>query len=143
MQTGLRPYFRRKYLLSKTEHLFYEILREVVKGQVILAKVRLADLVYTNDRHEKWLSNFRRVSQKHIDFVICDHELKPAIAIELDDPSHQRDDRQRRDRDVDRILAFARLPLLRIFTRRRYDRELIARLILKELRRASANRSAT
>lgn len=36
------------------------------------------------------------------------------LAIELDDWSHQRTDRQERDQEVERILAGAAMPLLRI-----------------------------
>jgi very-short-patch-repair endonuclease len=40
--------------------------------------------------------------------------LSPILAIELDDMSHERSDRQERDREVERILKDANMPLLRI-----------------------------
>ena len=74
---------------------------------MILAKVRLADLVDADKRHRLWRANFNRVCSKHIDFVICDLALSPIIAVELDDSSHQLPERQARDRDVNRILEIA------------------------------------
>jgi len=53
--------------------------------------------------------------------VICAPALAPIIAVELDDSSHRRVDRQARDRDVDRILEIASLPILRVAVRRTYD----------------------
>jgi hypothetical protein len=49
-------------------------------------------------------------------------------------PSHQRIDRQARDRDVDRIFEIASFPLLRVPVRRTYDAEAIENEILAKLR---------
>jgi hypothetical protein len=87
MYVALRPFFRRKYLLTPPEKHFYNILRQVVGRNTILAKVRLADLVDADKRHRLWRANFNRVCSKHIDFVICDLALSPIIAVELDDSS--------------------------------------------------------
>ena len=134
MQLGLRPFFCRRSLLTQTERRFYDVLRSIVDEQPVFLKVRLADLVAANEQHEKWLPNFRRICSKHIDFVVCDPELRPLVAIELDDRSHQRPDRQKRDEDVNRILELARLPLLRIFARKNYNSELISRLLSAKLK---------
>ena len=133
MQTALSPYFRRKYLLTKSERSFYDVLRDIAIDHMVFAKVRLADLVNANERHQCWQANFRRVCSKHIDFVVCDSDLKPKIAIELDDSSHRRPDREQRDIDVDPILKLAGLPLLRVFVRKQYDLDLIRRRLLAAL----------
>src|ERR1043166_5256082 len=39
------PYARKKYFFSAAERSFYEILRRLVPGHTVFAKVRLADLV--------------------------------------------------------------------------------------------------
>jgi Protein of unknown function (DUF2726) len=120
-------------LLTKSERSFYDILCALVCDHLVFAKVRLADLVDANEEHPYWQANFNRVCSKHIDFVVCDTELKPLVAVELDGSSHQRPDRQQRDHQVDRILELARLPLLRVFTRKTYDPDLIRRLLLAKL----------
>jgi hypothetical protein len=43
MDVALRPFFRRKYLLTVPEKRFYNVLRGIVGCNKILAKVRLAD----------------------------------------------------------------------------------------------------
>jgi hypothetical protein len=58
VETPLQPYFRKRFLLSKPEKHFYNILREVVGNYTVLAKVRLADLVEANERHPEWQANF-------------------------------------------------------------------------------------
>ena len=67
---------------------------------------------------------------RHVDFVVCDvATLRPLVAIELDEPSHGRPERQTRDDDVRAVLAAAGLPLLGVLTSPSYDnRELEASL---------------
>jgi very-short-patch-repair endonuclease len=91
-------------------------------------------LVEADERHRLWQANFNRVKSKHIDFVICDAALCPIIAVELDDSSHQRAERQARDRDVDRILQIASLPILRVPVRRTYDDDEIEKQLLAKIR---------
>ena len=136
MDVALRPFFRRKYLLTPSEKRFYNVLRKVVAPHAVLAKVRLADLVEADERHLLRKSNFEHIKSRHIDFVICDAALSPLIAVELDDSSHQRPDRVARDREVNRILEIASLPILRVPVRRTYDGADIAKQLLAKLRTA-------
>jgi predicted nucleic acid-binding protein len=132
MDIALRPFLRRKYLLSRAEKSFYNVLRKVVAPHAVLAKVRLADLVESDKRHRLWRANFNRICAKHIDFVVCDAALSPIIAVELDDSSHRLPDRAARDRDVNRILEIASLPILRVAVSRNYDSaDLEKQLLLK------------
>lgn len=133
MDVALRPFFRRKYLLTSAEKDFYQVLRRIVGNHTVWAKVRLADLVGADKRHLLRKSNFDHIKAKHIDFVICDAALSPVIAIELDDSSHRRADRVARDRDVNRILEIAELPIVRFPVRRVFDATDIARQLLTKL----------
>ena len=121
------PYTLKQSLLTPTELRFYQVLREAAQaagadlkiGLTITAKVRLADVLKCppNDR-----ASFQRISQKHLDFILCDATtLRPLVAVELDDRSHQRSDRQKRDQFVDRALAAARLPILHIPVESHYN----------------------
>ena len=134
MDVALRPFFRRKYLLSIAERRFYEVLRQVVDGLPVFAKVRLADLVEADERHLLRKSNFDHIKAKHIDFVICGSDLSPLLAVELDDSSHRRPVRRARDLDVNRILEIAALPLLRVPVRPAYDAADLANQLLAKLR---------
>lgn len=133
MYVALRPFAKRPYLLTKAEKSFFDVLSGIVGNHPIHAKVRLADLVDADRRHLLRKSNFDHIKSKHIDFVICDAASSPLIAIELDDSSHRRPDRVARDRDVNRILEIASLPLARVSVRRTYDGADIARQLLAKL----------
>ena len=113
-------YKRASSLLTQTESEFYRALREAVGPMAdIQCKVRLADLLIAPEGNR---SAFNRVSQKHVDFVLCERgTLRPLVAVELDDPSHQRADRQARDRFVDSAYKSAGLPLVHIQTQKRYS----------------------
>jgi very-short-patch-repair endonuclease len=135
MIVALRPFYRRRYLLTRTEKRFYDVLRLAVDGNKVMAKVRLADLVEADERHRLSQANFRRICSKHIDFVVCDSALSPLIAVELDGSSHQLPERRARDHDVNRILEIAALPLLRVPVQRVYDAGQIAKQLLEKLNR--------
>ena len=64
----------------------------------------------------------RRISQKHVDFLICDKKGFSIIGVvELDDRSHFRADRIKRDRFVDAALAGAGIPILHHPVKLQYD----------------------
>ncbi|MBX3114538.1 MAG: DUF2726 domain-containing protein [Fimbriimonadaceae bacterium] len=59
--------------------------------------------------------NFGRISQKHLDFVIIESDTgRIRLAIEIDDRSHQRADRQKSDQVKNQALAEAGIPILRL-----------------------------
>jgi len=62
---------------------------------------------------QKMQSWINKIRQKHVDYVICTKDTcSPVLVIELDDSSHQREDRKERDAEVGRILQTAGLPIL-------------------------------
>lgn len=115
-----RSYRAAPSLLTPTEAHFYQTLREAVGPlAVIQCKVRLADLLIAPP-HD--FAAFRRVSQKHVDFVLCErYTLKPLVAVELDDSSHKQASRVARDHFVDAAYASADLPLVHMPVRPSYS----------------------
>ncbi|EOR8043470.1 DUF2726 domain-containing protein, partial [Escherichia coli] len=80
--------------------------------------VRLADIVEPSSVYKRnsreYNALFRQVSQWHCDFVIVERvTLNIITCIELDDPSHQRDDRKRRDSIMNKVMSAADVPLIR------------------------------
>ena len=72
-------------------------------------------------------------------FLICENgTLRPLIGIELDDCSHQRADRQKRDADVDRIFGAARLPLLHVPAKSSYDASALDQAIKEKIAGAAS-----
>ncbi|EBP0117771.1 DUF2726 domain-containing protein, partial [Salmonella enterica] len=81
--------------------------------------VRVADLIKPNKRyHEKskeYYALFKQISQWHVDYAILNLETYEIItAIELDDASHQKPGRQKRDHILNTVFEQAGIKLLRI-----------------------------
>jgi len=122
------PYRLRDDFLSPAEASFFQVLRSLVAaGLVICPKVSLAELFYV-PRSESFQTYQNKIDRKRVDFLLCEPKtLKPLFAIELDDSSHARPDRQERDAFVDEVFADAQLPLVHIPARPAYNtQELIA-----------------
>jgi hypothetical protein len=129
------PYRKRDYLLTAAERSFYEVLCSILDGQLLVfAKVRLADLVWMSKGTANRQSHFNRIQSKHVDFVLCDREkIAPVLVIELDDSSHEADERRDRDTFVDAALSAAELPILHIPARKAYVPADLAALIQQKL----------
>lgn len=109
-------YIRKNSFLAPAEHKFYDALVEAVGAEYrIFAQAHLPTLVDHKVRGQNWRAALAHINRKSVDFVLCDKAyLSPKLAIELDDKSHERPDRQERDREVERILREAGVPLLRL-----------------------------
>jgi hypothetical protein len=137
------PYRLRDDLLSAAELSFYHVLSTAVGSRAtICVKIGLADVLYVSRPHEN-ISARNRIDRKHIDFLLCDPAtMKPLLAVELDDSSHQRRDRQARDEFVEKALQAAGLPLLRVPVRRQYDPREVAAQVESFLTGRAASRAA-
>ena len=81
-------------------------------------------------RRSAWQSAFNRIKAKHVDFVLCDPESMRAICIiELDDASHSRGGRSKRDAMMDSIYEAAGLPILHVNCRRGYSMQEVEGMI--------------
>ena len=69
--------------------------------------------------------------------------MKPVLAIELDDTSHQRKPRQTRDELVDQAFAAAGLPILHVKCRQAYAPEELRQQIRHELKMAATPESSS
>ncbi|REC93367.1 DUF2726 domain-containing protein [Kushneria indalinina] len=133
---GQLPYAAQKQLNTPAEQAFFAAVDRAVEGRAMIAcKVRIADVLQVsfrkrNNQDQRWWRFFRLISSKHVDLVICESRGGRFLAaIELDDRSHNRSDRKRRDRFVDQAFASAGLPLLRFAASGSYDvREIQQRL---------------
>ena len=128
-------YNRKNFFLTRAEHECYDTLVEAVGTEYrIFAQVHLPSLVEHTVRGQGWRAALAHINRKSVDFVLCDKAyLSPKLAIELDDKSHERPDRQDRDREVERILREARVPLLRLENRGSFNANEIAQRIKEVL----------
>ena len=136
---GAPPFARRSDFFSAAEHSFYEVLCGLCPQHTVFAKVRLADLVRVQASGREFWQRFNSICGKHVDFVVCDEQLAPVVAIELDDSSHREAERLKRDRFVDSVLQTASLPIIHIPAKRGYVLDEIRQLLAPHLRINSPN----
>lgn len=99
--------YQRKWMFTYNEKDAYSKLKPIAEelGYTVFAKVRLLDLLEPTKGTTKYKTYFYKVQAKHVDFVLCDAKLVARYIIELDDSSHEADDRKKRDQFVDEVAA--------------------------------------
>ena len=109
-------YEAKQFVMSKSEHdAFDTIVDAVGSNYYVFPQVHLSVFLNWKVRGQNWNSAMRHINQKSVDFLLCDKKwINPKLAIELDDATHEREERKERDGEVERILKVARFPLLRI-----------------------------
>ena len=112
----VKGFYKPKWLFTYNEKDAYRKLKTVTDkyGLTLLAKVRLFDLVEPVKNNPKYKTYLYKIQSKHVDFVICDDKLVARCMIELDDSSHERPDRQKRDQFVDEVLSSTGYQILHI-----------------------------
>ena len=132
-QKAVNLYVLKSSLVSPAERSFLGCLESVLPSDLrVFAKVRLADIFSVEKTLDKsaWWSALNKITSKHVDFVLCRaSDLNFVAAIELDDKSHDRDDRRERDAFLEKICAHANVPLIRFKAQKTYNPEEIARRI--------------
>ena len=116
--------------ITENELKLYKVLKKVayelkldIFTQVALNRI----LEINNRRKQQQLRN--RIDRKSIDFVLYDEKTKRIVCcIELDDPTHEREDRIERDLFLDKIFKDA-IKLIRIKVQNYYDYNAILHMI--------------
>lgn len=114
---GKMPYERRN-ILTKTEYAFWKVLqRKADENHLrVCPKVRMEDFLSVNVKNERSRMSWRgRVKSRHIDFILCDMDLRMIAGVELDDNSHVNN---RHTKEIDRfknaVFSKIDIPLFRI-----------------------------
>ena len=114
-------YVARTHLMSPSEREVFKVLEKAYGDRYyIFPQVRVVDLIQPNTKkyHSKskeYSSLFRQISQWHFDYVLCHREdFRFFCALELDDPSHERPERLKRDRIINKVCEVAKLRLERM-----------------------------
>lgn len=114
------PYKVSDSLLTDAEKSFYHALKLYVGDRaVICPKVGLKDIFFiSKEVGRDYMKYFGKISQKHVDFILCDPStMSPLCGIELDDSSHMNRKRQERDLFVEKVYRDANFKLIRIPTK--------------------------
>lgn len=119
------PYKMRQVLFSPAERSFLGVLDQAVgESYRVFGKVRVADVVSVHPTPDRkvWQRAFNKISSKHLDFVLCSKsDLTVVAAIELDDSSHQKRKRQKRDAFLVGVCQAAGIPLVQVPAQRTYS----------------------
>jgi very-short-patch-repair endonuclease len=121
-------YGRKDYLMTKAENDFFGVLKGLLQDRYqIFPQVHLSALLDEKVKGQSWKAAFTHINGKSVDFVVCDKTYaRPLLAIELDDFSHDAQERRSRDEEVERIFENANMPLLRFRNYKTMSREAIA-----------------
>ncbi|RTH03920.1 hypothetical protein CSW50_03975 [Thermus scotoductus] len=122
-------------VLTPAKLTFFKVLEGVLPGGVkVWPKVRWIDFLNIRLRGDGRQAALNRVVAKHVDFLLVDAETaRPLLVIELDDQSHDREDRQERDRFLEAVMEHVGLPLARVRVRKHYNPEEIRTLVENHL----------
>ncbi len=108
------PYILSDMLLTSKEQKFYNTLKPIAEkyNYTILCKMRLADIIKVPKDTYESLRWFNYIKAKHIDFLVCDSNFKIIALIEVDDYTHNFDNRKKRDKFVNEIFKQLNVKLL-------------------------------
>lgn len=130
-------YYVRKSLFSPAERSFFGVLEGIAFDDMTIAsKVRLADVFGVKKGLERGDRQraLNRISAKHVDFLLIQKsDGRPLLGIELDDSSHEEEERVARDLFVDTVFSAAGLPILHVAAKSAYDPREVRRLIDESL----------
>lgn len=105
------PFYAKKPL-SQPEQVLYFRLVQALPEHIILAQVQLSRLlgVKKGNNYQAW---FNRINRMSADFVVCNKDSSIVAVIELDDATHQKEDRQAADAKKDKALTLANVRVIR------------------------------
>jgi len=109
--TGI-PRFFEKSPLTDIEQVLYHRLTEALPDSFVLAQVQVSRIVGIH-QGPLWQTWFNKISRKSVDFLICRSDFSIAAAIELDDSSHDHEQRRLADADKNTALNGAGIKIVR------------------------------
>ncbi|MAM34597.1 MAG: hypothetical protein CMH28_05950 [Micavibrio sp.] len=124
------PYYSCETLLTPAELKFFKALEAQIPPHIgVSFKTRLNDIITCDQKH--WHKGYGpKIAAKHMDFVLYDKTTTEILGcIELDDRSHDRKDRVRRDEFVNKALRKSDIPLQRMTVKKVYSVNEISGLI--------------
>lgn len=106
-------YRLRRYLMTKAEADLFRKLHILYGSKcIIVPQVRLSSIFDEKVKGQSWRAALSHINQKSVDFVLLRSDtFEIGCVIELDDYTHDKKDRQNRDKEVDRIFFESSIPL--------------------------------
>jgi len=105
------PLEAKRNLLTDRERVLYHRLIDTLPDHIVLAQVQLLQLLKFKGGRRGY-AIFNRISLLSLDYVILNSDTSIVAAIELDDATHEREDRRRADARKSHALKSAGIPLI-------------------------------
>ena len=123
-------YARKKSLLTAAELEFLKVLRRIEPNKYeVIPQSALVSVI-----DKKTETAYRNELFRIIDYLFVDRNtFAPLLLVELNDSSHQRADRQLRDKKVEEICRKAKMPLVTFTTAEARDFALVKKRVLGEI----------
>ncbi len=104
--------YTQRPVMTATERRLYYTLATAVGGEFLLfAQVQLTGFIRPAGRGDDYTA-LNKIHRKSVDFLLCDRSGNAVVAIELQDWTHNRADRQRADAVKAAALESAGVPLI-------------------------------
>ena len=126
----------RKYnIMTEREVEFYKKLKHVCGENILIfPQIHLSNLFFHNVKGQNFKAAFKFINRLSVDFVLVDsRNFKTLMVIELDDSTHNEQERIRRDLIVNDIFKKANFPLLRVDSIK-IDNEKLKQMILENIK---------
>ena len=122
------PFYVKK-LLTPPEQILYQRLVKALPEQIVLAQVQVSRVLGVKKgwRFHEWNNRINRLTY---DFVVCTQDSTVIAAIELDDPSHEKESRRITDEKKNKASVNAGLRLIRWHVRSIPDEQAIRQELL-------------
>lgn len=105
-------YALKSSLVTENERKYLNCIRSVLpENCLVQVQANLATFITRTD-HARYQNELYR----NVDFLITDLSYRPLVAVEINDQTHQREDRKERDRKVANICEEAGIPLITLWT---------------------------
>ncbi len=114
----LNRYYLKNSIVTPVEKWMYNIIKDEITEEYIVApKVGIKDFVGVK-KGNNYMKYFGHIAQRHIDFLVCKKDtLSPTLGIEIDDTSHEQQNRKNRDQENDQIYNAIGIRVLHIPTK--------------------------
>jgi hypothetical protein len=111
-ESDIWPYYRRSHVMSSPEQVLYFRLVEALPDCIIFSQVQLSRLLGVR-KGSDFIFWFNKINRMSVDFVICDKSSQIISIIELDDKTHDLEDRKIADLKKNKAIADAGIKLIR------------------------------
>ena len=121
----------KRYIITLNELIFYKVLLEIAKelNLILLCQVSLYSIIQTKNKNDAY---FNKIRSKSIDFVLVRQaDCKIKLCIELDDSTHNYQNRIERDKFINSLFQDLNINLLRVKSKSVYNKESIKQKILQ------------